>query len=33
MKKYILIACIGLLGLASCDDTLDVTPKDKVGID
>lgn len=33
MKKYILLAFIGLLGLTSCDDTLDVTPRDKVGID
>lgn len=34
MKKYLIIACIGLLfGMASCDDTLDVTPKDKVGIE
>lgn len=27
------MAFIGLLGLTSCDDTLDVTPRDKVGID
>lgn len=33
MKKIIFAACIGLLGLASCDSNLDVTPKTKVGID
>lgn len=35
MKKYILIACIGFLGLGftACDDNLDVTPKDTLDIE